>query len=124
MSFHIRPAVESDIPFILHGNIVVDEKSHYQAPDALSVERLKRDIFSDNPRAFIDVAELNEGELGAFVFYSYCYYASEGEGIWVTNLYIDPLARKTGLGGALMEHLKSKFPTCSGIYGAIAEKIH
>ena len=117
----IRPARLEDIPFILHGNIVVDEKSHYQAPDMLTTDRLKRDIFSNNPRAFIDIATV-DGETAALVFYSFCYYASEGEGVWVTNLYVDPFARKTGLGQMLVDHLKKKYPNCSGIYGAVAGK--
>lgn len=118
----IRPAKIADIPFILHGNVVVDEKSHYQAPDALSAERLKRDIFSDNPRAYVDVVDGDDGTPVGFVFYCFCYYASEGEGIWITNLYVDPLARKNNLGVAMVEHLQKKYPHCSGIYGAVANK--
>jgi len=117
----IRPARLGDISFILHGNVVVDEKSHYQAPDQLSADRLKRDVFSENPRAYIDIAEV-DGEAAALVFYSFCYYASEGEGVWITNLYVDPFARKAGLGLMLVEHLKKKYPKCSGIYGAVADK--
>jgi len=117
----VRSATLDDIPFILKGNTVIDEKSYHDAPpNPLNEARLKRDVFTpDNPRAYILIAEV-DNQPAAFVMYSYCYFASEGEGIWLTNFYIDPHCRKGGIGKAIHDHMKILHPTTSGIYGAIA----
>lgn len=118
----VRIATKEDIPFIIQGNQIIDQKSYVDAPppNPLNEARLERDVFSpDNPRAHILIAEVN-GHRAGFVMYSYCYFASEGEGIWLTNFFIDPTNRKEGVGKAMIEYMKTLYPNVSGVYGAIA----
>lgn len=117
---HFRSASLTDIHFILSGNQIIDQKSYdHEPPNPLTVDRLKSDVFSDKPRCYIDVAEM-DGQLAGFIMYSFCYFASEGEGIWVTNFYIDPFCRKKRLGKLFVQYMKDKYPHSSGIYGAIS----
>jgi len=119
----IRPAEAGDIDFILRGNAAVDQKSYENgiAPNPLTSERIRKEILSENPRAFIWIAE-HKGERAGFVIFCFCYYASEGEGLWVTNVYVDPFCRRGGVASALYQKLKQEFPHVSGIYGSVARR--
>lgn len=119
MSFVIRPAVIEDIPFILQGCQIIEQKSYDVAPKPMTAKRIRDEIFCDAPKGFVIVAEF-EDQPAAFMVYSYCFFASEGEGIWVTNFYIDPFCRKNGVGKLMLDELKKRNPDTSGIYGAIA----
>jgi hypothetical protein len=116
----IRPATLEDIEYILHANGVVDAQSEYQAETHLSPDRLTCDVFCDKPLAYINIAETAEGKAG-MIFYSFCYYASEGQGIWVTNIYSGIEHRHKSVARALMDDLKAKYPNVCGIYGAISQ---
>lgn len=120
MAIKVRPAKASDIGFIMRANMIVDEKSEYKSPTILTPDRIKKDILGDNPKAFVDIAEHEEFAIG-MIFYSYCYYASEGQGLWVTNIYSDPTYRHQGIARALLEHVKDKYPDVCGIYGTISK---
>jgi hypothetical protein len=120
MTVTVRPATVEDIDFILHANGVVDAQSEYKAETRLTPERLKRDVFSEKPLAHINIAETPEGMAG-MIFYSFCYYASEGQGIWVTNIYSGIEHRHKSVARALMDDLKVKYPHVCGIYGAISQ---
>lgn len=120
MTVLIRPAIEADIPFILKGNQIIEEKSYDVVPSPLTADRMRKDIFCDSPRAYIMVAEV-DGELSGFIIYSFYYLASEGEAIWLTNLYIDPLCRKGTIGKNMLNAMRNRHPHICGIYGAIAQ---
>jgi GNAT superfamily N-acetyltransferase len=119
----IRPVEDKDIAFVVRGNMAVDEKSYEGglSPNPLTAERIRKEILCDNPRAFIRIAE-HEGEQAGFVIFCFCYYASEGEGIWVTNVYVDPFCRRGGIARSLYEGLKQEFSQVSGIYGSVARR--
>ncbi len=121
----IRPADSSDIPFILKGNAAVDQKSYENgmAPNPLTAARIQKEILGNKPKGYIRVAE-HKGERAGFVIFSFCYFASEGEGIWVTNVYVDPFCRRGGVARALYEKMKQEFPEVSGIYGSVARRNH
>ncbi len=119
MAFVIRPASEKDIPFIIDGMRIIEQKSYVTAPSPLTAERIHKEALSSHPRCFIDIAELEQQPAG-FVIYSFCFFASEGEGIWVTSVYVDPFCRKSGIGKEFVDHIRKKYPQASGIYGSIA----
>lgn len=119
MNIKVRPANPSDISFILDGSRMIEQRSYDIAPNPVTAERLHKEIFSDQPRAYITVAEV-DGMRAGYLIYSFCYFASEGEGIWLTSFYIDPFNRKSGIGKFLTDDLKKRHPHVSGIYGSIA----
>jgi len=121
MTILIRPATEADIPFILKGNQIIEEKSYEQVPNPLTAQRIKDEVLvADNPMAFIMVAEV-DGEHAGFIIYSFYYLASEGQAIWLTNLYIDPFCRRSTIGKNMLNAMRNRHPHICGIYGAIAQ---
>jgi hypothetical protein len=117
MTITVRSATESDIPFILQGNHVIDRVGPDKPQRGLTAEYLKQDFFSPSPKAFIDIVEV-DGQPAAFMLYSFFYLASIGQVIWVSKLYIDPFSRKMGLGPAMRDHLFKKYPHIPAIYGS------
>lgn len=118
MSFLIRPAIEEDIPFILKGYQYVTRDNPMQSASQLTAEKIKNDVLVADPKAYIDVA-LFEDEVMAFVIYSTVYFASTGQNIWVTTMYVDPFAPRPGLssvGKRLVEYIGARFPDVTGIY--------
>jgi L-amino acid N-acyltransferase YncA len=120
MTITIRPAREADIPAILHGYFKVNEHSPMGTAYVLSAERIRRDILSAEPKAYIDIAEVDD-EFAGFVFYSSVYFASTGQVVWVTDIYIDPFARGAGIPKKFRDAMQQRFPDAHGLYG-VTEK--
>lgn len=120
MTIIVRPATAKDVGFIMRANMIIDEKSEYKPPTYLTPERIRKDVLSENPLAYVDIAEFEDMAVG-LIFYSFCYYASEGQGIWVTNIYSDATCRHQGIARILLQHIKDKHPDVCGIYGAISK---
>ncbi|MDB5477803.1 MAG: family acetyltransferase [Alphaproteobacteria bacterium] len=120
MVLTVRSATPADIPFIIKGNQVIDQKSGEIPPNPLNEARLNRDVFHPtHPRAFILIADVDDQPVG-FIIYSFCYFSSKGEGLWLSNFYIDPFCRKSGVGKAMANHMKSLHPEASSVFGAVA----
>lgn len=123
MTFVIRPAVETDIPFILTGYQYINRNTPMQTTAQLTPQQIKDHIFSDKPYAYINVATY-ESEVIGFVFYSLVYFASTGINVWVTNLYVDPLGPRPGIssvGKKLIDHILDRHAEVVGIY-AVTER--
>lgn len=115
----VRPATENDIQFILSGSKIIEQKSYDVAPNPLTADRLRKEVFAEDALGHIIVAE-TDGQLSGYMMYSFCLFGSEGEGIWVTHVYLDPFCQKGGAGRMMIEALKKMHPHVSGIYGSIA----
>jgi hypothetical protein len=120
----IRPAKPSDLAFILKGNEVIDSLSGIKPKRGLTPEYIKQDVFSENPKAWIEIVEArnemtSQIEPAAFIIYSFFYMASEGSGIWVSKFYIDPFCRKMSLGPKIREYLFERYPDCPSIFGCV-----
>ncbi|MDB5477804.1 MAG: hypothetical protein JWM96_299 [Alphaproteobacteria bacterium] len=126
MTITIRPATPKDIPFILTGNNVIDQSSALQSQRGLGANNIHEDIFSERPKAYIDIATLindaGEEEQAAFLIYSFFYLASEGSAIWVSKFYIDPFCRKMNIGLQMRDYLFRRYPDCPSIFGCVGVK--
>lgn len=83
MSFSIRPATPADADYIVHINQQIEG-----ADAKLTKERLLADVLVDNPKAYAAIFEDQQKAVG-LVFYAFCYWASVGQIMWVSQLYID-----------------------------------
>ncbi len=124
MNFTIRPATESDIPFILRGNDIIDQLSDLKPKRGLSADHLRRDMFGEKPIAYGLVAmahnpDTDRLEQAAFVIYSFFYLASEGNSIWVSKFFIDPFCRKQNLGPTIKKYLFDTYPDAPSIFGSV-----
>lgn len=127
MTITIRSARASDIPFILNGYFLIHRDAPMHTETVLTAEQIQRDVLGDEPKAFIDVAEINPGEPIGFAFYSTVYFASTGRVLWVTNLYVDPFVQDRGLasiGKMLISHARKTHPDAHGIYGCTERNNH
>lgn len=104
MSFKIRLATPNDMQsvFELITELAVFEKE----PDAveISVEQLKKDGFSNNPKFNVFVAEENQKIIGMALFYER-YSTWKGKMIHLEDLIVTETKRKLGVGMALYSHL-------------------
>jgi hypothetical protein len=126
MSVVIRKAELSDIPFILKGYQFVVRNDPLQTSQQLTADRIKEDVLCDQPKAFIDVAVCN-GELAGYVIYSFVYFATFGQNIWITTMYVDPFTPRTGLlsiSQRFMEHVSKKDGKKYGIFASIEKTNH
>lgn len=89
MDFHIRPARSdpADIAFILSANREIEG-----GKASLTEESLMRDIFCAAPKAYVAIAEA-EGRAAGLVFYSLTYWASSGQVMWISQMYVLPAFR-------------------------------
>ncbi len=120
MSIKVRPATEKDIGFILDGYFKVNQDAPMGKKVSLNAHRIRADILGDNPKAYIDIAEV-DGERAGFMFYSSVYFASTGRVIWVTDIYIDPFARGAGVPRHFIMKARETIPDANGLYG-VTEK--
>ena len=105
MTLSIRPAVAADTGLILKfiRDLAVYEKLEHEAK--ASEADIVRDLLAPNPRVFCDIAEWN-GEPVGFAVWFYSYSTFQGRhGIWLEDLYVEPIARGRGIGKALLEEL-------------------
>lgn len=100
----IRTAEIKDLDFILKANFAINEKSSQENVDIK--KRMGDDLFSDTPKAHAMIAEF-EDKLVGVVLYSTCYFANEGEIMWVSQMYVEPeyRNRKQWIAPALMSEL-------------------
>lgn len=121
-----RPATPDDVQEIV--DLIKDLAAYEKEPDAvqLTPERLREQLFGDNPAIFCHVVDSTSGNLGdcagggvgdggvggssprldgiALWFLNYSTWEGT-HGIYLEDLYVRPEARGTGKGKALLQNL-------------------
>ncbi len=101
----IRLAVKADVPRILAliKDLAIYEKSPEDAK--ATPEQIEESLFSPNPQAFCHVVEVENEVVGISIwFLNYSTWLGK-PGIYLEDLYIDPLHRGKGFGLALLKEL-------------------
>ena len=76
--------------------------------DAAARQRLTSDATSDPPRFHTFLAH-NNGQPVGYAIYFYTYSTFQGRhGIWLEDLFVDPVMRGKGAGKALLQHLAQR----------------
>jgi GNAT superfamily N-acetyltransferase len=103
----IRPATVDDVPTILRFVRELAEYEHEADKVQATEADLKRDLFETaDPKAFVHIAESDDGEAVGFALWFLNYSTWEGRhGIYMEDLYVTPKARGGGHGKALMVEL-------------------
>jgi len=105
MTLTIRPAVAGEAGLVLR---FIRDLAAYEKlePEVKATEAdLDRDLFGASPRVFADIAEW-QGEPVGLSLWFYTYSTFQGRhGIWLEDLYVDPVARGKGIGKALLTNL-------------------
>ncbi len=105
MVLKIRPAEPRDAGLV-HGFILALAAYEKLAHTVVAtVADTSRALFGENPRAFSEIAELDGDPVGfSLWFYSYSTFTGR-HGIWLEDLFVNPLARGRGAGKALLKSL-------------------
>jgi GNAT superfamily N-acetyltransferase len=101
----LRPAILADVPIILGfiRELAAYEKLEHQvvATEALLAEQL----FGPRPAAEVVIAELNGAAVGFALFFNNFSTFLGRKGLFLEDLYVQPHARGSGIGKALLRHL-------------------
>jgi GNAT superfamily N-acetyltransferase len=101
----IRRAQARDVPEILA--LIRDLAEYERAPEeaTATAEDLLRDGFSEAPRFFVEMAEL-DGRVAGFAFWFFNYSTWQGRpGLYLEDLFVRPAFRGQGIGKALLVYL-------------------
>jgi GNAT superfamily N-acetyltransferase len=101
----IRPARETDVPVIV--SLIKELAEYEREPDAVEAteDDLRSTLFGPNPGAFCHVAE-HDGEVVGLALWFLNFSTWKGRhGIYLEDLFVQPTARGSGLGKALLRNL-------------------
>jgi GNAT superfamily N-acetyltransferase len=102
---HIRPAEAADVPVILR--LIHGLAEYERAPQSVTAteEDLLRDGFGPHRLFHVVLAEWDGAPVG-FAFYFFNYSTWQGRpGLYLEDLFVDPVFRGRGIGKALLVHL-------------------
>ena len=105
MNLSIRPANTDDAEAI--HRFICELADYEREPDAVNntPENLRRQLAEPNPPFECFVAEIDQQPVG-FALYFFTYSTWEGtRSLYLEDLYVSPVARKAGVGTALMKRL-------------------
>ena len=107
MSIDIRitTATEHDLPLILRFIENLAEYEKLRDKCIATEEKLRKTLFADRPAAEVLIARVDGKPAGfALFFHNYSTFLAQ-RGIFLEDLFVDPTARGTGVGRALLAAL-------------------
>ena len=102
----ILHANESHKDFLIYANKVIDQVNDMNETNGLQLN-IDKDYFCDNPKFQCLVAEVDNKPVG-MILYSYFYWASDGQVLWISQMYIEPEFRKQGIFFKLISKLREE----------------
>lgn len=100
----VLPANKSHKDFLIYANKVIDQVNDMNETKGLEIN-IDKDYFCENPKFKCLVAEVDEKPVG-MILYSYFYWASDGEVLWISQMYVEPEYRKQGIFFKLISKLR------------------
>lgn len=108
MNLNVRVASPADAPLIVDFVRDLAEYERLLHEVAITEDDLRRDLFGENPRAFCEIAEIDERPVGFCLwFYNYSTFLGRA-GIYVEDLFVEPEARGKGAGKAMLRRLAQR----------------
>lgn len=102
----ILKATKKHKEFIIHANQIIDNINGTAAVNNLELN-IDTDYFCDNPKFQCLIAEFNNKPVG-MILYSYFYWASDGEVLWISQMFVEEKYRKNGIFFKLVEKLREE----------------
>lgn len=92
--------------FLIYANKVIDNVNNMEETNGLELN-IDKDYFCDNPKFQCLVAEFDNKPVG-MILYSYFYWASDGQVLWISQMFIEPQYRKYGIFFKLISQLREE----------------
>ena len=92
MKIEIMHANKSHKDFLIYANKVIDEVNNMEQYTEFE-NHIDADYYCKNPKFECLVAEVDGKPVG-MILYSYFYWASDGQVLWISQMYIDKEYRK------------------------------
>ena len=118
MNLEIVEAKQEDKDFVLHANMKIDEASYIETSKLF--ENLDKDIFMDK-KAVCLLAKVNNKKAG-MVLFSKVYWADRGEGVYVSQVYVEPEFRGNGILKELFKEAFNYYPNTKFLTCLVAKK--
>lgn len=92
--------------FLIYANKVIDNVNNMEETNGLELN-IDKDYFCNNPKFQCLVAEFDNKPVG-MILYSYFYWASDGQVLWISQMFIEPQYRKYGIFFKLISKLREE----------------
>ena len=109
MQIEIKQANKDHREFLLHANKVIDEVNEVEDITNFA-QNIDADYYCDEPKFKCLVAEADGKPVG-MLLYSYIYWASDGQVLWISQMYIEKDYRKHGVFFKLLRKLREENPS-------------
>lgn len=102
----VMHANKSHRDFIIYANKMINNVNDTKQTNGLELN-IEKDYFCDNPKFQCLVAEIDNKPVG-MILYSYFYWASDGEVLWISQMFIEEKYRKYGVFFKLIHELRKE----------------
>ena len=106
MEIKVVHAKKEHKDFLIYANKVIDNVNNMKETKGLELN-IDKDYFCDNPKFQCLVAEADGKPVG-MILYSYFYWASDGNVLWISQMFIEPKYRKFGVFFKLISKLREE----------------
>ena len=102
----VKHALRKHKEFIIAANKKVNEINRIKQTGYLE-KNIERDYYGYAPKFECLIAEANNEPVG-MIIYSKCYWANEGDAIWISQIYVDRKYRKYGIFMKMVRKLREE----------------
>ncbi len=99
-------ANQSHRDFIIYANKMINQVNNTEQTNGLE-QNIDRDYYCENPKFKCLIAEIDGKPVG-MILYSYFYWASDGQVLWISQMFIKEEYRKCGVFFELIRKLKEE----------------
>lgn len=105
-NINIVHADEKHKEFLIYANKVIDNVNNMEETKGLELN-IDKDYFCNNPKFQCLVAEVDGKPVG-MILYSYFYWASDGQVLWISQMFVEEKYRKHGIFFKLISQLRAE----------------
>lgn len=106
MKIEIMHANQSHRDFLIYANKVIDEVNNMEQYTEFA-KHIDADYYCENPKFKCLVAE-GDGKPVGMILYSHFYWASDGQVLWISQMYVEEEYRKYGIFFKLIKKLREE----------------
>ena len=106
INIEVLHAAKKHKDFLIYANKVIDNVNNMEETHGLE-NNIDSDLFGDKPKFECLIAEADGRPVG-MIIYSYCYWASDGEILWISQMFVEKEYRKYGIFFKLISKLREE----------------